>query len=287
MNRLSIAQLAQFSGIKPHTIRIWEQRYNALTPERTDGNTRTYSGGDLRRLLNIVALLDSKYKVSDICTMTDDQLQELIKQHHLDIGGGESHQYVLQLIAEGLEFKQAEFESTLNLCIDKMGLAAAFKEIVYPLLHRLGMMWAANIMPPAQEHFMSNIIRQKLIAAIDCLPQPKKNAEKWVLFLQEDEFHEIALLFAQYILRSRGEKVFYLGANLPLSTLQQSLHNIQPDSLLTFFIKNNFADDLQHYLDSVRECFSDGMIYISGSEKLISNLDLDKNTNWLKNIDQL
>ena len=86
MNRLSIAQLAQFSGIKPHTIRIWEQRYNALSPERTEGNTRTYSGNDLRRLLNIVGLLDSKYKVSDLCVMSDDNLQELIQQHYTDNG---------------------------------------------------------------------------------------------------------------------------------------------------------------------------------------------------------
>lgn len=287
MNRLSIAQLAQFSGIKPHTIRIWEQRYNALSPERTDGNTRTYSGGDLRRLLNIVVLLDSKYKVSDVCAMTDQELEELIIQHHLEFGSGESHKYVLQLIAEGLEFKQDEFEETLGFCIEKMGLTAAFKDVVYPLLQRLGMMWAANLMPPAQEHFMSNIIRQKLITAIDSLPQPQKNAERWLLFLPEDEFHEIALLFAQYVLRNRGENVVYLGTNLPLSTLQQAVMNTQPDSVLTFFIKNNFPRDLQQYLKSIRDFFSDGKIYISGNEKLISNLELDSKTKWLRDIDEL
>ncbi len=287
MNQLSIAQLAQFSGIKPHTIRIWEQRYNALSPQRTDGNTRTYSDNDLRRLLNIVTLLDSKYKVSDVCVMTDEQLQNLIKQHLLEHGDGESHKYVLQLIAAGLEFKQLEFENTLNHCLEKMGTTATYKEVVYPLLQRLGMMWAANLMPPAQEHFISNIIRQKLLVAIDALPPPTDKAKTWVLFLAEDEFHEIAVLFAHYILRNRGENVIYLGANVPLSTLQQASVSIRPDKVLTFFIKSNFTVDQQQYLNSVRDCFPNGMIYISGSEKLISNLELDSDTMWLKNIDDL
>ncbi len=287
MNQLSIAQLAQFSGIKPHTIRIWEQRYNALSPQRTDGNTRTYSDNDLRRLLNIVALLDSKHKVSDVCAMTDERLQDLIKQQYEGLGSGESHKYVLQLIAVGIEFKQLEFETTLNHCLENFGIVTTFKEVVYPLLQRLGMMWAANFMPPAQEHFISNIIRQKLLVAIDALPQPKDKAKKWLLFLAEDEFHEIAVLFAHYILRHRGENVIYLGANVPLSTLHQATDSIKPDSILTFFIKSNFPVDQQLYLNSVRNCFPKGMIYISGSEKLISTLELDSETEWLKNIDDL
>ncbi len=287
MNRLSIAQLAQFSGIKPHTIRIWEQRYNALSPERTDGNTRTYSGSDLRRLLNIVALLDSKYKVSDLCVMSDEKLQELIQQHYVELGQGESQKYVLQLIAAGIEFNQWEFEVVLNYCIGKMGVATTFKEVIYPLLQRLGMMWAADLMPPAQEHFMSNIVRQKLLVAIDELPQPEENSKRWVLFLAEDEFHEIALLFAHYIIRNRGERVVYLGANVPLNTLAQAVENIEPDALLTFFIKSNFTEDQQLYLDRVRLCYPKGTIYLSGNEKLISSLNLDSETNWLKNIDDL
>ncbi|MGV8994196.1 MAG: MerR family transcriptional regulator [Flavobacterium sp.] len=287
MNRLSIAQLAQFSGIKPHTIRIWEQRYNALSPERTEGNTRTYSGNDLRRLLNIVGLLDSKYKVSDLCVMSDDNLQELIQQHYTDNGDSDSQKYVLQLIAAGIEFNQLEFEIILNFCIEKLGLAATFKEVIYPLLQRLGMMWAADLMPPAQEHFMSNIVRQKLLVALDSLPQPKENAKKWLLFLAEDEFHEIALLFAHYILRQRGENVIYLGTNVPLNTLQQATDAIMPDALLTFFVKSNFPEDQQLYLNSVRNCFPKGNIYISGNERLISTLNLDSETNWLRNIDDL
>lgn len=287
MNRLSIAQLAQFSGIKPHTIRIWEQRYNALSPERTEGNTRMYSGNDLRRLLNIVGLLDHKYKVSDLCMMTDENLQNLIQLHYSDNLDAESQKYVLQLIAAGIEFNQVEFEIILNLCIEKIGVAETFKQVIYPLLQRLGMMWAADLMPPAQEHFMSNIIRQKLLVAIDQLPQPKENAKRWLLFLAEDEFHEIAILFAQYILRLRKDNVIYLGTNVPLYTLQQATDTIMPDALLTFFVKSNFTEDQQHYLHSLRNCFPKGNIYISGNERLITTLELDSNTIWLQNIDEL
>ena len=287
MNRLSIAQLAQFSGIKPHTIRVWEQRYNALSPERTEGNTRTYSGNDLRRLLNIVGLLDSKYKVSDLCVMSDENLQKLIQEHYVEIGNAQSKKYVLQLIAAGIDFNQWEFEIILNFCIEKLGVEVTFKEVIYPLLQRLGMMWAADLMPPAQEHFMSNIVRQKMLVALDSLPQPKENAKRWLLFLAEDEFHEISLLFAHYILKNRGEHVFYLGTNVPLSTLEQAVENIMPDALLTFFVKSNFVDDQQLYLNSVRNCFPKGNIYISGNERLISSLKLDSETNWLKNFDDL
>lgn len=287
MNRLSIAQLAQFSGIKPHTIRIWEQRYNALSPERTDGNTRTYSGSDLRRLLNIVALLDSKYKVSDLCVMSDEKLQDLILEHYSDLGNAESRKIVLQLISAGIEFNQDEFELLLNFCIEKNGVASTFKEVLYPLLQRLGMMWAADLMPPAQEHFMSNIIRQKLLVEIDALPPTLESSKKWILFLAEDEFHEIALLFAHYVLRERGETVFYLGANVPLFTLKQAIENIMPDCVLTFFIKSNFSEDQQKHLNLIRNSFPDGTIYISGNEKLISSLELDSKTVWLQDIDAL
>lgn len=287
MNRLSIAQLAQFSGIKPHTIRIWEQRYNALSPERTEGNTRTYSGNDLRRLLNIVGLLDTKYRVSDLCVMSDENLQQLIRQHYLETEDTDSQKYVLQLIAAGLEFNQEEFETILNLCIEKVGVEVTFKEVVYPLLQRVGMMWAADLMPPAQEHFISNIIRQKLLVAIDSLPEPKYDSNKWLLFLAEDEYHEIALLFGHYLLRLRGENVIYLGTNVPLNTLQQAINTISPDDLLTFFIKSNFSEDQQLYLNSIRNCFPNGNIYISGNEKLISTLILDSQTQWLQNIEDL
>lgn len=287
MNRLSIAQLAQFSGIKPHTIRIWEQRYNALSPERTQGNTRTYTGNDLRRLLNIVALMDNKFKVSDLCMMTDDKLQDLILEHNSDLGNAESQKIVLQLISAGIEFNQDEFEVLLDYYIEKNGVASTFKDVLYPLLQRLGMMWAANLMPPAQEHFMSNIIRQKLLVEIDSLPAAVEGSKKWILFLAEDEFHEIGLLFAQYVLRERGEAVCYLGSNVPLFTLQQAAENIRPDNVLTFFIKANFTEDQQRHLDLIRNSFPKGTIYLSGNAKLISSLDLDSKMVWLQDIDAL
>ena len=287
MNSLSIAQLAQFSGIKPHTIRIWEQRYNALSPERTEGNTRTYNGNDLRRLLNIVSLLDQGYKVSDLCSRTDDDLRDIIAQKYLKDATTDNDKIVLQLIGTGINFQQEEFESIIEFCFKSYGVSETFKQIIYPLMNRLGMMWAADLMPPAQEHFMSNIIRQKLLAATNALPPPKKDSTIYLLFLAEDEFHEIALLFSQFILRERGDTVIYLGTNVPTSTLQQAINTVEPDTLLTFFIKSNFTEDQQQYLHYVRKCFPKGKIYISGNGKLISTLKLDEEIIWLANINDL
>lgn len=287
MNSLSIAQLAQFSGIKPHTIRIWEQRYNALSPERTEGNTRTYNGNDLRRLLNIVSLLDQGYKVSDLCSRSDDDLREIISEKYLKDATTDNDKIVLQLIGTGINFQQEEFENIIEFCFTNYGVAETIKQIIYPLMNRLGMMWAADLMPPAQEHFMSNIIRQKLLAATNALPAAKKDSPTYLLFLAEDEFHEIALLFSQYVLRERGDNVIYLGTNVPTSTLQQAIHTAEPDTLLTFFIKSNFIEDQQKYLDFIRECFPVGKIYISGNGKLISALTLDQEIVWLTNINAL
>src|SRR5690606_39483103 len=135
MNSLTIAQLAQFSGIKPHTIRIWEQRYHALSPDRSEGNTRIYSDMDLKRLLNIVSLMDS-YKISELCTMSDEVLSTSIKELYDLEGKGGLHHFVPQLVSAGMEFNEVLFQQTLSHCFENFGAFRTYKEVIYPLLNR-------------------------------------------------------------------------------------------------------------------------------------------------------
>ena len=287
MDSLSIAQLTQLSGIKAHTIRVWEQRYQAFSPKRTEGNVRTYSDLDLKRLLNIVSLIDSGYKVSELCTMSDVALNKLIDELYVKPIHEEPERFVSQLISAGVEFNEPSFQKILSHCFLRFGVPDTYKNIIYPLLNRIGLMWSCNQIVPAQEHFMCNLIRQKILTATDALPSPKQGSKKWLLFLREDEHHEMGLLFAQYILRQMGETVYYLGANVPLSTLSLAIKNIKPDSMVVFFVHNDLPENIDSYLASLKKEMKNIPIYISGNEKLIEQIKQDKNIIWLQNIEEL
>ena len=162
MNLFSISQLSQISGIKAHTIRMWEQRYNALKPNRSEGNTRYYDNLQLRRLLNIVSLMNSGYKVSELGVMSDKKLFTLLEQQQGKVESDDPEDfYISQLIAAGMSYDEQHFEKIFSHCLLRFGLKNAYTHVLYPLLSRIGLMWASNSIPPAQEQFISNIIRQK------------------------------------------------------------------------------------------------------------------------------
>lgn len=272
MNRFSISDLARFSGIKPHTIRIWEQRYQAFSPDRTPGNTRNYDGADLKRLLNIVSLRELGYKVAELCNMSDETLGVLVSQSYSNGKAGNLEYFVSQLLYAGIIFDEISFDKTLSHCLLRFGMEDTYTGIIYPLLDRTGLMWTAGALHPAQEHFMTNLIRQKIITAIDSLPPPQTNSPKWLLFLPEDEYHEIGLVFAHFLLLKRGQKVVFLGSSVPLANLKDAVECIQPDCLLLFLVRRDFPESTITYLKDLRECFPKGTLFVSGNEKLLEQV---------------
>ena len=132
MNLFSISQLSQFSGIKPHTIRIWEQRYSAFKPNRSDGTTRYYDDTQLRRLLNIVSLLDNGHKVSSLCSMPDEDLYFMVSNLGTSEFSESTEYFVTQLIAAGLSYDTSYFELIFSDCIFKLGLKNAYIKVIYP-----------------------------------------------------------------------------------------------------------------------------------------------------------
>ena len=284
MNLFSISQLSQFSGIKPHTIRIWEQRYNALSPDRSEGNTRYYDDKQLRRLLNIVSLMDNGLKVSQLCSMTD---KELFSRIHSSVKYGQDDNaefYVNQLIAAGMSFDSVDFDVTLSNCILKYGLKESYKKVIYPLMERIGLLWASDVLPVATEHFISNLIRQKLSAIIDSLEAPDSSSETWMLFLPEGEFHELALLYAHFLIRLSGRKVIYLGSNVPFEFLKFAVNETKPIKLLMFLIHYDSVDQTQKNLKDLISYFAANTIYLAGNQKLISGLEYPKNIKYLNSV---
>jgi methanogenic corrinoid protein MtbC1 len=284
MNLFSISQLSQFSGIKPHTIRIWEQRYDALKPERSEGNTRYYDDKQLRRLLNIVSLIEQGHKVSQLCTMSDDALFSMI-HNSVRVDSSETAEYYInQLIAAGMSFDSGHFEHILSLCFSANGIRETYKTVIHPLMNRIGLLWSSDILPTTSEHFITNIFHQKLSAAIDSLPLPDSTKKNWLLFLPENEFHELPLLYANFLIRLSGHKVIYLGSNVPIKSLKSAVIDTRPDYLLMFLIHFDVPEQVQKDIGLVNEYFTGDKIYLAGNHKLISGLNFPPKTEYLSSV---
>ena len=283
----SISDLEQLSGIHSHTIRIWEQRYNALTPTRSQGNTRLYDDKQLRRLLNIVSLNKSGLKISKICSLSDQAVDQLLDQQLSYRSDDElAEYYISQLISHGLAFDELSFNHLIDEGIDQLGLSDCYRKIMYPLLVRLGLMWRKDDICPAHEHFLSNIIRQKIFTHINNLPITKYTGGTWLLFLPEDEDHDIGLLFASYILRVRHHQVIFLGSKVPLDSIEKVFSTLNVDHVLLFMVKSRLATASQKYIDQLSAICSSAKIHLAGNGQVIGKLKNIDHIGWFKTLDE-
>ena len=227
MNDFTIKDLENLSGIKAHTIRIWEQRYNFLKPKRTDTNIRFYSNEELKTLLNIALLNKYGFKLCHIDRMCHQEI--CAKVLTLNEGDAVQQRVVNDLVRYMVDLETEKFEAIVHKYIQENSIEATVKEIIFPFLDKIGILWQTGHIMPAQEHFVSNIIRQKLIVAIDGVPHSRQPIKKAVLFLPEGEHHELGLLFLYYMLKRKGIKVIYLGANVPMSDVQNVIEMIRPN----------------------------------------------------------
>ncbi len=270
---------------------MWEQRYNALTPQRSEGNTRYYDNKQLRRLLNIVSLLESDYKVSQLCKMPDNKLFRLVEEwQNKTLKNDIDEFFVLQLISAGITYDEVSFDKIFSHCLLKFGITEAYLKVIYPMLQRVGIMWTTNALEPAAEHFISNLVRQKLFTIIDSLPAAKTDKDSWLLFLPENEFHEIGLLFANFLIRHSGRKVIYLGANVPLPSLFIAVKETSPEKILLFLLHNDLPDETQHYLNELSLFFAKKKIQVAADKSLFDNIKIPDNIQWLsspKDLEQL
>lgn len=214
MNQFTIKDLENLSGIKAHTIRIWEQRYSFLKPDRTDTNIRYYNNEHLKLILNIALLNKYGFKISHIDKMSAEDMRQKILS--LSMVEAQEQNRINQLIQCMVDIDMQNFEVLLNQYIKDNSIDKAVTQIIFPFLERIGLLWVTNHIHPAQEHLVSNLIRQKIILAIDKLSIPESLSPTVLLFLPEGELHEIGLLFMHYIFKLNGFNVLYIGANIPL-----------------------------------------------------------------------
>ena len=231
MGHFSISDLEQLSGIKAHTIRMWEQRYGLLRPVRTATNIRMYCEDDLRRLLNVTTLCGRGMRISQVARLSDEEIKSAVLACCDD--AHDYHRQVNALLAAMLSFDELRLNQLFNEATARLGFEKMMLFVAYPLLQRIGLMWLAGTVNPAQEHLLAHLLRQKMLAATDALPFVPITARRWVLFLPAEELHELALLFMNYALRKRGQHTLYLGQNLPIQELGPVCESYRPDALVT------------------------------------------------------
>jgi len=288
MNQFTISELQRYSGISVHSIRAWEKRYNALTPNRTEGNTRYYDGNQLRRLLNIASLMNGNHKISELCSMSDSKLSKLLQSKLEDEKWQlENDEFLVsQMIASAMGFDESLFDKIFYRAMATYGLDLAYIKVIYPTVLRLGVLWSIEGISPAQEHFATHLIKQKLLSTIDILPINQNTKANWLLFLPEGEFHEIGLLMANYLIRSAGQRSAYLGANIPFDSIKDTVKAINPSSLLFFLVAKDDIERDQNLVTSLVKAFPSQQIFIGGEANRIKQLKKHKNLIFLSSINE-
>lgn len=285
----SIKDLEKLSGIKAHTLRIWEKRYSLFKPDRTETNIRYYSNDDLKLILNISHLNKNGIKISKIAAMSETEIGKKVAEINLVRSGYDD--LIDNLIIAMIDLNEISFSKIFSDSILKIGFEPTIQKVIFPFFHRIGVMWQTGGINPAQEHFVTNLIRQKLIVAIDGIKIP--DAEKKgtaILFLPENELHEMGLLFYNYALRSRNYKTVYLGQSVPVANLTRVAEVFKPDfiiSVLTTPFPKGSLESFMKTLQSIRvskKILLSGRQIIESKKKLPSFIKVFKDFNELLNL---
>jgi len=290
MANYSIKDLENFTGIKAHTIRIWEKRYNLVEPKRTCTNIRYYDDEDLKKLLNVSILNRHGYKISNIANFTENSINEKIINLAQTQNDVESQ--IEGLVLAMIDLDENKFDKVFNTAIINFGFEETILKLIYPFFERIGILWQIGSINPAQEHFISNLIRQKLIMAIDGLVTKISNTSKtFLLFLPEGEHHELGLIFYHYLIKKHNHKVIYLGETVPIDALTEVSKSIQLDCLVTSVTTPMPEASFEEFVSNLKKHFIDSHVYFTGlqvqnfrNEMLSGNLHLLKNVNEFKEL---
>jgi MerR family transcriptional regulator, light-induced transcriptional regulator len=262
MNHFTIKDIENLCGIKAHTLRIWEKRHQLVLPKRKQSKHRFYDNDDLKELLRISFLYHQGYKISAIAGLSSEELQNAVES----IPRGEmNHEiFVHQLMEAGLDFDKERFEKIVNGLVLRIGLEKCISAVFYPFLQRIGLLWMTNHVIPAQEHFVSHIIRKKIICATDALETDNSNPSGIVVFAPTGEFHEIPLLVANYFLRKYNRQSVYFGVNVSTDCIKYYARHHPVHILFTHVITNLCNAGLEQYMNDLCKQFPDKAVILSG-----------------------
>jgi len=288
MTLYSIKDLEYLSGIKAHTIRIWEKRYHLLDPNRTDTNIRSYSDDDVRRILNVAMLIKNGYKISNVAAFDEAKLQSEVIRLNRNLSDPEKN--IDQLLFHTVNIDTFGFEHLLEKIISELGFSKTILQVIFPFFERIGILWQAGSIFAAHEHFVSNLVRNRLIRETGKF-ESSDNAKSILFFLRENEYHELGLLYSNYLASNAGLHCVYLGQNLPFDDLANLLNNSEFDFVCTSFISAIEKPEMEQYLANLSLVFNKNKILVAGRQlaihkpKLPSNVVVVKSSNeFLKKI---
>ena len=252
MGLYTLQNLENLTGIKADTIRVWEKRYGIMKPQRTATNRRRYDDDDLRKLLNITSLYNSGYKISRIAAMKDDEIN---KHALMVVGLYDNIESVTGIMIPAMnDFNEAVINDIIRQAILKMGFEAAFRQVIIPVLRKVGVLWSTGSLSVGTEHFITGIIRRKLFAEIEtATPLSRKKKKKFLLFLPEHELHEIGLLFYSYLIFINGHNTLYLGQSTPLKAIDDTIRIWNPDYVVTGITSEIYISEPAAFLRKLRE----------------------------------
>ena len=286
MEQYSIHDLDKLSGIKAHTIRVWERRFKIVTPHRTGTNRRRYGDDELRRIINISILRRNGFKISAIAKFSTSEIEERVSFLSKDIFHPDTQ--IDSLVVAMVDYNEKAVNDVLIRAMMNRGLEETMVTIVLPFLKRIGVMWQTGTAEVGSEHFITNIFRQKLISAIDTLsPVLKPKRKKILLFLPENELHEIGLLFFNYVIKKMGHESLYLGQSTPFFALTEVNNKWKADIIITG-LKSGFPGlKSDEYLATLVRLFPKQKILIAGELAKSAIKQKDKNIIALQTIEDL
>lgn len=248
----SIKDLENLTGIKAHTIRIWEKRYGLLSPNRSDTNIRNYNTQSLQKLLNISYLNNNGVKISKIASFKEQEIP--VKVREIASRSKIEDHSINALKMAMINFDQVLFYNTYNNLIDNKSFSEVFYSVFIPLLNEIGLLWQTNTITPAHEHFLSVHIKQKILLNIEKLQslEPKPESKTYILFLPENEIHDIGLLFVNYQLRSKGFHTIFLGESVPMGSLTDLLDFFDEITFLSYFTVYPEAENVPEYIEKFK-----------------------------------
>ncbi len=262
MQTFSIRNIELLTGIKAHTLRTWENRYNFFKAQRKDSKQRIYSNEDLKKLLCFSFLYHNGWKVSKLAVLSDEEIAEKVKATVLEAANYKT--YLQKLLQAAIDFNEAEFLAILNHLTEKIGFEKLVTDVCYPYLQRVGLLWDTNSVIPAQEHFASYIIQNRVISETEKFSSIQNGSPEIILFCPENEYHELPLLFINYLLRKAGWKVLYLGPNIKLADLKEVAGLPGIKYLYLHLITNFTGSGVDDYFELFRKTFPGKIIIASG-----------------------
>jgi len=274
----SIKNLENLSGIKAHTLRIWEKRYNLLEPERTDTNIRRYSLDSLKRLLNVTLLYNHGFKISKIASLNEEEIPELVRSIALK---SNSEQVAINAFKLSMiNFDYDLFDTNYNEILQHHDFQYVFLNVFMPLMRELGILWQTGAISPSHEHFITNLIKQKIHLQTELLQRKKpKRGEHplFVIFLPENEIHELGVLYLNYLILNSGFRTIFLGQSLQTTSLETLYSYNTKFYFVTYLTVEPNKDEIMPFISQFHENLlkdRDSKLLIFGPQQI--EIDIDK-----------